>query len=202
MVTTVAMAPMVLHELPELKMSDGQFFKFCQDNPTWHIERNSTGEIQVMPPTGAETGGYNFDLITQLGIWTRKDGRGKGFDSSAGFTLPNQAVRSPDAAWILKERWEALPVSDRQGFAPICPDFVLELRSQTDLLKTLQAKMEEYRANGARLGWLIDPIEQTVYTYQPGRNVEMLKAPDKLLGDPVLPGFELDLRELWTNAET
>jgi Uma2 family endonuclease len=197
MMTTVAMAPMVLHQLPELQMSDAQFFRFCQDNPTWNIERNAAGEIIVMPPTGTETGGYNFDLIAQLGAWVKRDGRGKGFDSSTGFRLPNGAVRSPDAAWILQDRWEAIAPSDRKGFAPICPDFVMELRSETDLLVTLQAKLEEYMANGAQLGWLIDPIERRVYVYRPASEVEVLVQPAVLRGDPVLTGLELDLRSLW-----
>ncbi|NER82222.1 MAG: Uma2 family endonuclease [Leptolyngbya sp. SIO1D8] len=197
MLTTQSIAPMVLNQLPELQMSDEQFFRFCQDNPTWQIERSAAGEILVMPPTGAETGERNFDLIGQLWFWAKQDGRGKGFDSSTGFTLPNQAVRSPDAAWISKERWDALPPQDRKRFAPICPDFVLELRSETDLLTTLQAKLEEYIANGARLGWLIDPIERRVHVYTATSGVEILDEPPTLRGDPVLPGLVLNLQNLW-----
>ncbi|WP_239112917.1 Uma2 family endonuclease [Halomicronema sp. CCY15110] len=197
MATTQAMQPMVLHQLPELRMSDGQFFQFCQDNPAWNIERSAAGEILVMSPTGAETGERNFDLIGQLWLWTKRDGRGKGFDSSTGFRLPNGAVRSPDAAWVLKSRWEALSPQERQGFPLLCPDFVLELRSPTDLLVTLQDKMQEYLANGAQLGWLIDPLEGQVWVYRPHQAIAGLAKPQQVLGDPVLAGFGLDLRDFW-----
>jgi len=197
MATTQAMQPMVLHQLPELHMSDQQFYQFCQDNPTWNLERSATGDILVMAPTGAETGEQNFDLIGQLWLWTKRDGRGKGFDSSTGFRLPNGAVRSPDAAWVLKSRWDALAPAERQGFPMLCPDFVLELRSPTDLLVTLQAKMQECLANGAQLGWLIDPIEGQVWVYRPDQSVAVLAKPDQVPGDPVLVGFGLDLQDFW-----
>lgn len=200
MAANLAMQPMVLHQLAELQMSDEQFYQFCQNNPTWTIERSAAGEILIMSPTGAETGGYNFDLITQLGIWTRRDGRGKGFDSSTGFRLPNGAVRSPDAAWVLKSRWETISPKDRQGFPLLCPDFVLELRSPTDLLATLQDKLQEYIANGAQLSWLIDPVEGQVLVYRPDQAVEVLNTPAKLAGDPVLKGFVLDLQDFWPEA--
>lgn len=195
--TTQAMQPMVLHQLPELRMSDQQFYQFCQDNPTWRIERNAAGEIVVLFPTGGETGAQNFDLVGQIGIWAKRDGRGKGFDSSTGFRLPNGAVRSPDVAWVQKARWEALSPADRQGFPGLCPDFVLELRSPTDLLSTLQDKMQEYLENGAQLGWLIDPIEGQVWVYRPGQATTVLQTPPNLAGDPVLVGFVLDLQDFW-----
>lgn len=198
MATTQAMQPMVLRQLPELQMSDEQFYQFCQDNPTWNLERSATGEILVMAPTGAETGERNFDLIGQLWWWTKQDGRGKGFDSSTGFRLSNGAVRSPDAAWVLKSRWEVLSPQERQGFPLLCPDFVLELRSPTDLLVTLQDKMQEYLANGTQLGWLIDPVEGQVHVYRPEQTVEVLTQPARLAGDPTLSGFVLDLQEFWT----
>lgn len=194
MTTTHAMQPMVLHPPP---LSDEQFYQFCQENSSWTIERSASGEILVMAPTGAETGSYNFDLITQLGLWAKRDGRGKGFDSSTGFTLSNGAVRSPDAAWVLKSRWDALSPEARRGFAPLCPDFVLELRSATDLLATLQAKLDEYMANGAQLGWLLDPVERRAYVYRPGEPVTVLAAPPTLCGDPVLKGLVIDLSDLW-----
>lgn len=197
MTTTQAMQPMVLHQRPELRMSDQQFYQFCQDNPTWRIERNAAGEILVLLPTGGETGAQNFDLVGQIGIWTKRDGRGKGFDSRTGFRLPNGAVRSPDVAWVLKSRWEALSPADRQGFPGLCPDFVLELRSPTDLLSTLQDKMQEYLENGAQLGWLIDPIEGQVWVYRPGQTATVLQMPPNLAGDPVLAGFVLDLQDFW-----
>jgi len=200
MTTTQAMQPMVLHQLPELRMSDQQFYQFCQDNPTWRIERNAAGEILVLLPTGGETGEQNFDLAGQIGIWAKWDGRGKGFDSSTGFRLPNGAVRSPDVAWVLKSRWEALSPADRQGFPGLCPDFVLELRSPTDLLSTLQDKMQEYLENGAQLGWLIDSIEGPVWVYRPGQATTVLQTPPNLAGDPVLAGFVLDLQDFWMES--
>lgn len=200
MATTQAMQPMVLHQLPELQMSDEQFYQFCQDNPTWNLERSATGEILVTAPTGAATGERNFDLIGQLWLWTKRNSRGKGFDSSMGFRLPNGAVRSPDAAWVLKSRWEALSPEERQGFPGLCPDFVLELRSPTDLLTTLQDKLQEYLANGTQLGWLIDPIEGQVWVYRPEQAVAVLAKPAQVSGDPLLTGFVLDLQDFWTEG--
>jgi Uma2 family endonuclease len=194
MTANQAMQPMVLHPPP---LSDEQFYQFCQENPSWAIERSASGEILVMAPTGAETGERNFDLLGQLWLWAKRDGRGKGFDSSTGFTLPNGAVRSPDAAWVLNQRWEALSPEARRGFAPLCPDFVLELRSATDLLATLQAKLDEYMANGAQLGWLLDPVERRAYVYRPGEAVTVLDAPPTLSGEPVLKGLVMDLSDLW-----
>ena len=127
----------------------------------------------------------------------RQAGSGIGFDSSTGFTLPNGAVRSPDLSWIQTDRWQAVPIEQRKKFAPICPDFVVELRSETDDLTVLQAKMQEYIDNGARLGWLIDPIERQVYVHQPDLEVQQLNQPDTLSGDPTLPGFVLNLNEIW-----
>jgi Uma2 family endonuclease len=145
-----------------------------------------------------ETEERNFDLIGQLWMWTRQDGTGVGFGSSGGFMLPNGAVRSPDAAWIKKSRWEAIPQEQRQTFAPICPDFVVELRSASDRLKLLQEKMLEYIENGAILGWLIDPIHKQVYIYRPQTEIECLENPATVSGDPVLSGFVLDLNKIFS----
>lgn len=150
-----------------------------------------------MPPTGSETDGKNFDLIVQLGVWAKRDGTGKGFGSSGGFILPNGAVRSPDVAWIEHFRWEAIPVEQRRKFAPICPDFVVELCSETDSLSVLQKKMQEYIDNGAALGWLIDCQQQKLYVCRPATSVEALDNRMTVSGNPVLPRFILDLSRIW-----
>ena len=194
---TTEVTPMVLKFHPVISMTDDQLFDFCQLNKDFRIERKANGEIVIMSPTGSETEERNFDLIGQLWFWTKQDGTGVGFGSSGGFTLPNGAVRSPDAAWIKKTRWEAIPADLRKKFAPICPDFVVELRSESDSLKDLQDKMLEYINNGALLGWLIDRKERKVYIYRPNTEVEELDNPSTLSGEDVLSGFVLDLSSIW-----
>lgn len=190
--------PIVVHFEPsKLTMSDEEFFEFCQLNPELRIERSSEGDIIVMPPTGGKTGIQNVKLIVALGSWSEKDGTGQAFDSSTEFILPNTAGRSPDASWIRNERWSSLSEKEQEQFPPLCPDFVVELRSRTDSLKTLQSKMDEYIANGAQLGWLIDPIERKVHVYRPGRTSEILNDPETVSGDPLLKNFVLDVRQLW-----
>lgn len=189
--------PLVLQMSPAIEMTDDQFFEFCQLNRNLRIERTAKGELIIMPPTGSETGNRNFDLIVQLGIWTRQDGTGIGFDSSAGFTLPNGATKSSDAAWIKLNRWNDIPPEQRAKFAPICPDFVVELRSPSDNLQPLKDKLQEYIDNGASLGWLIDRKNRKVYIYRPQQEVECLDNPSTLSGDPLLPGFVLDLSTIW-----
>lgn len=196
-----AVVPVAWHHLPlrirtAVPLSDDELFELCQVNRDLRIERTSDGEIWVMPPTGGETGRQNSSLNVQLGRWSELDGSGVCFDSSTGFLLPNGAERSPDAAWVALTRWQALSAEERAKFPPICPDFVVELRSRSDDLGNLQAKMEEYRACGARLGWLIDPVERRVHIYR-GAEVETLDAPATVAGDPVLRGFVLDLRRIW-----
>jgi Uma2 family endonuclease len=193
----IEITPLVLQMSPVIEMTDDQFFEFCQLNRDLRIERSTKGELIIMSPTGSETGNRNFDFIVQLGIWARQDGTGIGFDSSAGFTLPNGATRSPNAAWIKLERWNALPPEQRVKFAPICPDFVVELRSPSDNLQPLEDKLQEYIANGASLGWLIDRKNRKVYLYRPQQEVECLDNPSTLSGDPVLSGFVLDLSKIW-----
>ncbi|WP_413168368.1 Uma2 family endonuclease [Capilliphycus salinus ALCB114379] len=190
--------PLVVQLHPVIEITDEQFFEFCQINRELRIERTAHGELVIMSPTGSETEERNFDLIGQLWMWTKQDGTGVGFGSSGGFTLPNGAVRSPDAAWIKKSRWEAISSEQRQKFAPICPDFVVELRSASDRLKLLQEKMQEYIENGAELGWLIDPIQKQVYVYRPEVEMECLENPATVSGDPVLSGFVLDLSKIWS----
>jgi Uma2 family endonuclease len=190
--------PIVVHfESSKLTMSDEEFFEFCQLNPELRIERSSEGDLIVMPPTGGKTGIQNVKLIVALGSWSEKDGTGQTFDSSTEFILPNTAGRAPDASWIRNERWSSLSEKEQEQFPPLCPDFVVELRSRTDSLKTLQTKMDEYIANGAQLGWLLDPFERKVHVYRPGMATEILNDPKTVSGDPLLKGFVLDVRLLW-----
>ena len=194
--TTREILPLKITLDPIVTMTNEQFFAFCQLNQDVKIERNVRGELIFMPPTGSESERQNFNLIGQLWVWTKQDGTGVGFGSSGGFTLPNGAVRSPDAAWIEKTRWEQIDLELRKRFAPIYPDFVVELRSETDNLQVLQEKMEEYIENGANLGWLIDPQQQKVYIYRPNSQLEELVKPSSLSGENVLSGFVLDLKDL------
>ncbi|MDZ8034187.1 Uma2 family endonuclease [Nostoc sp. DedSLP04] len=193
----IEIIPMVLQLQPAIALTDDQFYEFCQLNPDFRIERNPAGELVIMPPTGSETDERNFNLVGQLWVWTKQDGTGLGFGSSGGFTLPNGAVRSPDAAWIKRDRWEAIPPELRKKFAPICPEFVIELRSETDNLRILQDKMQEYIDNGTQLGWLIDRKQRRVFIYRPNIAVEQLDNPKTLNGEPLLAGFVLDLSQIW-----
>jgi Uma2 family endonuclease len=177
-----------------LRVSDRAFWRLCQANRDLRLERNANGELIVMPPAAADSGCRNAGITGQLWYWNQQSGLGTVFDSSAGFTLPNTAIRGPDASWMTKERWNALPTVERQRFAHICPDFVVELRSKTDDMSKLREKMQEYLAQGVRLGWLIDPKSGTVEIYRPGRPVETLDKPAILSGEDVLPGFVLDLK--------
>ncbi len=178
-------------------MTDEQFFEFCQMNRDLRIERNKYGEISIMPPTGSEHGNRNFNIAGQLGNWSEKDGTGICFDSSTGFKLSTGADRSPDVSWIKLSRWNSLLQEEQQKFAPICPDFVIELRSRSDNLKPLQEKMQEYMQEpGFQLGWLIDRKNRIVYVYRP-QSVECLENPDSVSGEDVLPGFVLNMSKLW-----
>lgn len=195
--TSSEILPMVVQLHPVVEMTDDQFFEFCHINRDLRIERTSRGELVIMSPTGSETDERNFDLTGQLWTWVQQNSLGVGFGSSGGFTLPSGAVRSPDAAWIERSRWEAIPTEQRKKFAPICPDFVIELRSETDGLKVLQDKMQEYIDNGTLLGWLIDRKQRKVYVYRPSAPLEELDTPAKVNASPVLPGFILDLGKIW-----
>ncbi|MGH3149024.1 MAG: Uma2 family endonuclease [Rubrobacter sp.] len=189
--------PVVLHTRPALEMDEEQFFEFCQLNREWRIERSAEGDLEVRVPTGGETSNRNSILNYQLTSWTLRDGTGVGFESNGGFVLPDGAMRSPDASWVRRERLADLTAEQKQRFLPLCPDFVVKLRSPSDPLSTIQAKMHEYIENGARLGWLIDPEERKAHVYKPGEPVRVLENPDSLSADSVMPGFILDLKPVW-----
>lgn len=183
--------------LQGITLTEDQFILLCQENPDWQFELTAQKELVIMPPTGFETGRRNSRLIRYLDVWTEMDGSGVSCDSSTLFALPNGAKRSPDAAWVRRERVTQLTKAQRESVLPLCPDFVVELRSSTDRLTDLLEKMQEYLANGARLGWLIDPFEKRAYLYRPDQPVEILEDPAELRGDPILPGFVFPIRELW-----
>ena len=191
----------LLLELPQnitLHVSHEDFTAIAATNRDLQLERTADGTLIVNPPTGSESGRHNLSISAQLWIWAEANQTlGVAFDSSAGFTLPNGAIRSPDASWIRRDRWDALNQEEKEGFAPLCPDFVVELRSNSDRLSTLQEKMREYLVNGALLGWLIDPQNQCVEIYRSGREIEVLGKPDQLSGEGVLPDFTLNLRRIW-----
>lgn len=178
-------------------MTERQFYEFCLANRDLRIERNADGEVVIMPPAFSDTGNRNIKIAQQLANWADQDGTGEAFDSSSGFTLPNGATRSPDASWIKLERWNALTEEQQASFAPICPDFVIELRSSSDTLTGLQNKMAEYIANGTILGWLIDRKNRSVHVYRPHQEPENLANPETVSGDPELPGFVLRLAKIW-----
>jgi Uma2 family endonuclease len=182
---------------PAIDLTDDEFFALCQLNRDLRLERTAEGEIIIMPPTGWMTGDRNSEINLQLRKWAKADGTGVVTDSSGGFHLPNGADRAPDAAWVLRSRLAALTAEQKEKFLPLCPDFAIELMSPTDTLAKTQAKMAEYMENGARLGWLINPENRQVHVYRPRRAVVILKNPSDISGDPELPGFVLDLREIW-----
>jgi Uma2 family endonuclease len=185
-------------QLPSLlKLSEEQFAQLAAVNRDLRLELTAKGELIIMPPTGGKTGNRNLDLEGQLWLWNRLNRLGKAFDSSTGFRLPNGAIRSPDATWVSLERWESLTETQRKKFLPLCPDFALELVSETDDLTDIQKKMQEYLDNGLRLGWLINPKTQTVEIYRPNQPVKILQSPTTLSGEEVLPGFVLDLQVIW-----
>jgi Uma2 family endonuclease len=191
----------LLIELPKsigLLVTQEQFAALAATNGDLRLERTAQGELIVNPPTGWETGRRNCSISGELYLWWRNAGeQGEVFDSSTGFILPNGATRSPNASWVSRERWQALTPEQKRTFANICPDFVVELRSSSDSLKSLQDKMREYIDNDAKLGWLIDPQQRRVEIYRPGKDVEVLENPAQLSGEAVLPGFVFNLRRVW-----
>jgi Uma2 family endonuclease len=185
----IILEPDALHE----RFTDEEYEQFCAENPELRVELTSEGEMIVQLPVVSEGGGRNFLLTARFGAWVEADGTGVGFDSSAGFTLPNGAKRAPDVSWMRRERWAALTPKQQETFAHLCPDFVVELRSQSDRLKPLQKKMEEYLESGAQLGWLIDPLKKQIHIYRPDTPVEVLDQPTEVSGEQLLPGFVLKL---------
>ncbi|NER35521.1 MAG: Uma2 family endonuclease [Oscillatoria sp. SIO1A7] len=186
-----------LRPILSLSLSDEQFFELCQANRDLKFERNERGEILIASLTGGETGKRNAELGFQLQAWSRQNKLGIVFDSSTGFKLPNGSTRSPDAAWVQRDRWDALTPQQRRKLPPLCPDFIVELLSATDDLEELQAKMREYRSNNMRLGWLIIPKTRQVEVYYPNGEVEILDNPTVVSGEPLLPGFVLDFQTLF-----
>jgi len=189
--------PLVLRFRPLIELTEDQFQEFCSLNGDLRIERTAEGEVVVMPPAGTRSGGREGKLGYQLYAWAERDGTGEAFGPSAGFRLPNGAIRAPDASWVPKTRLAQFRPEELEAFAHLCPDFVAEIRSPSDRLSDLKKKMQEYMANGARLGWLIDPYSRRVYVYRPNEPVVELDNPETVSGDPILPGFVLDLRPIW-----
>jgi Uma2 family endonuclease len=180
-----------------IDLTDDQFYQLCRNNSDLKFERTAHGELIIMPPTGGETGRRNTNLILDVGNWNRRMQLGQVFDSSTCFKLPNGADRSPDVSWIQQNRWDALTPEQKEKFPPICPDFVIELMSPSDTLKVVQAKMQEYIDNGAKLGWLLNRKDRQVEIYRANQGVETLQSPTSLSGETVLPGFILDLGPIW-----
>ncbi len=198
-ITSKAIAMVTLNLEPIIYLNAEQFIQLCYANPNAKLELTSTGDLVVMSPTGGESGIRNSWLTAQLTVWAKKDGTGVAFDSSTMFQLPNKAFRSPDAAWISLARWNRLSNDQKKTFPPICPDFIVELRSPSDNLKDLRDKMQEYIDNGVLLAWLLDPMRKVVEIYRIGQSPEVLQNPTQLSAENVLPGFVLDLQGILFN---
>jgi Uma2 family endonuclease len=188
----ITLEPITL-SFKNVALTDEQFYQLCQDNENWRLEKNAQGELIIMPPVGGLSGKRESDLNADLVIWNRQTQLGQVFSSSTIFTLPSGAKRSPDVAWVKSDRWESLTLEEQEKFPPLCPDFVIELRSRTDSLNQLQEKMQEYLDGGLQLGWLINPQAQEVEIYRPNQAVEIVQLPTTLSGENVLPGFILDI---------
>ena len=201
MTEAIAIQPstaLTLNLQPVMELTDEQLYLLCQANRELRFERTAQGKLLLMAPTGGETGRRNSMLNQRLANWAERDGTGLTFDSSTGFALGNGAMRAPDAAWVKRSLWDALTPEQKQKFVPLCPDFVIELRSGTDTLRSLQDKLQEYIHNGASLGWLIDPQHRRVYVYRPNTPVDCLENVESVSGDPELPGWVLHLRDVWS----
>lgn len=182
---------------PARPLTDEELLRFCADNETLRVERDADGELILMSPTGLEGSNWNMEVATDLTIWARQDGRGKVFDSNGGFTLPDGSIRSPDAAWVSLQRWDTLPREEQRVFGHIVPEFVIELRSKSDVLADLKAKMQIWTANGVEVAWLIDPYERTVTIYRPAEAPEHLEHPTSVQGTGPVAGFDLVLGRIW-----
>jgi Uma2 family endonuclease len=190
-------APVSIQLAPVVPMTQEQFFDFCQLNADKRFERTAEGELIILPPSGGDSGFRDLSVSAQLYNWYMSIGKGKATGPSGGFILPNGANRAPDAAWLTPEQIASLTHEQRQRFLPLCPYFLIEVMSPSDVLTRMQEKMEEYIANGCQLGWLIDPARMQVHVYRPGQPVQVLDKPQTLAGDPELPGFVLDLEPVW-----
>ncbi len=191
------MEDLILKIPEQYPMTDDELFAFCAANKELRIERDENGQLIIMSPAGGITGNLNFKLTTIFGEWVQKNpDLGYGFDSATGFRLPDRSMRSPDVSWVKKEKWDALSLTEKEKFAPVCPDFVIELRSKTDSLQQLKLKMEKWMSNGCTLAWLIDPIEEKTYIYSGNTVQEISGFTSKISGTELLPGFELDLSRL------
>lgn len=190
-------ATRVVLNMESVGLTPEQFFRLCGDNRDLRLELTARKELIIMSPAGLRSSWRNNLICTALTIWAKKDGTGIVFEATAGYTLPNGAVRAPDASWMPRERWEGLSEDEQERFAHVYPDFLVELMSPSDTLQEAKEKMEEYIANGARLGWLIDPFERLVYIYRPGQPMECLENPTTISADPILPGFVFDVTEIW-----
>ncbi len=187
----------VLSFPPHLQFSDDELFQFCQQNPDLNIERDNNQNIIIMSLTGSLSGAYTSCILIELGIWNKSSKLGHVFDSSTGFTLPDGSMRSPDVSWVSNKQWDALSPDQKRKFAPVCPEFAVEVKSPGDKLEELKKKMQSYLSNGALLGWLFDVDNETVWVYSPGQEVSVIYGYNKnLKADDTLPGFEMDLRLL------
>jgi len=202
----MARMPLTKEELAPFKLvlsvervglTEDQFFQLCSDNSDLFMELTAQKELIIMSPNGLKSSWRDTMLAAELTIWARKDGTGIAFGPSAGYTLPNGAIRGPDASWVRRDRLNALTDEEIEKFAHICPDFAAEIVSPSNTIAELKAKLEEYLANGAQLGWLIDPYKTRVYVYRPGKTVELLEIPSTISGDPVLSGFVFNVSEIW-----
>lgn len=189
--------PTSIQMTPAVPMTQDQFFDFCQQNSDKRFERTAEGELIIMAPSGGDAGFQDAEVCIQLGIWAKAVGKGKVSGPSGGYILPNSANRAPDASWLSPEQLATLTAEQRKKFLPVCPFFLIEVRSPSDILKKLQEKMDEYIANGCRLGWLIDPEKRQVHVYRPDQSPQVLDNPQTVSGDPELPGFVLDLEPVW-----
>jgi Uma2 family endonuclease len=201
LVDEYGLAPVTVQTTPVLKLDDDQLFDFCQLNRDLRIERSAKGELLIMPPEGGSSGRGSAKLVHAFSTWAEKEGSGEVFGSSTGYILPNGAMRSPDLSWVQTDRLRKLTPKQWKRFLPLCPDFVLELRSESDSLRILKAKMEEYVANGAQLAWLLDPLRKQVFVYAPEKKPKLHERPIILKGDPVLKGFILDVPAIWAAIE-
>ena len=196
----VGHAPFIIRFEPVIEMTSELFEQFCALNDDMRIELTAEGTIEIMPPLKGDAGAKEADIVIDLGIWARANGEGRVFGPNGTFTLPSGAVRMPDASWVSNARYDTLTDEEKSDYTPLCPDFVVELRSRSDRLSVLQAKMEEYIANGARLGWLLDPLQRQAHIYRPNAQPEILDNPESISADPELPGFTLDLKPIWQPA--